>query len=142
MKDKKSLSYKVFFGCGARKKSTGMSTRVRQMAKARPNITENASGPQVAFEAASGIMPMTVVTVVITMGRSRVADDSTTTSMSGLSGSSCKRWIIESMRMMAWLMMTPPSAMMPSSDVKETGWPVSARPSRTPMSESGTIESR
>ena len=56
------------------------------MAKASPNMTAKANGPQVAFDSASGIMPMTVVMVVRNIGRRRVAADSTTMSMMGLLG--------------------------------------------------------
>ena len=59
---------------------------VSTMANESPNMTVKASGPHVGLDAASGIMPITVVTVVRTMGRKRVAAESTTMSMSGFPG--------------------------------------------------------
>ena len=99
-------------------------------------------GPHVGLESASGTIPITVVMVVSTIGRRRIAEESTTTSITGLLGCSFKWWIIESIRIIAWLMITPPSAMMPRIEVNESGWPSNARPPSTPISESGTMESR
>ena len=94
---------------------------MRIIANESPKRIANASGPHSAEAKVSGIMPITVVIVVSTIGRRRVAAELTTTSTSDSSGLARRCLIIESMRMIAWLMMTPPSAMIPRSDVNETG---------------------
>ena len=51
---------------------------VRTIANAKPNIIEKASGPQKSEIAESGIIPITVVTVVRKIGRRREVADSAT----------------------------------------------------------------
>ena len=53
-------------------------------------MTLKANGAQVGLAYTSGTMPATVVTVVSTIGRKRIAAESTTMSMIGLLGSSCR----------------------------------------------------
>src|SRR3989344_798996 len=116
--------------------------RVSNVPNVSPNIMENARGPQSADALAKGIMPMTVVMVVKTMGRRRLADASTTMSASVMPLAEFARAMNESTRMMPLLMMTPDKAMTPRREGKDTGWPVNKSPVRTPLKESGTRERR
>ena len=56
---------------GQRYASVGMRTRVKSIANERPKSIAKASGPHSAETYVSGIMPMTVVRVVRTIGRRR-----------------------------------------------------------------------
>ena len=116
--------------------------RVKTIAKASPNIIENASGPQKSEIIESGIIPITVVTVVRKIGRRRdVADSATMWIKSSLSLEALWK-IIESSKMMEWLIITPERAITPSIEVKESESPVRVSPTSTPMSEYGTAKRR
>jgi hypothetical protein len=49
---------------------------------------------------------------------------------------------MESIRMIAWLMITPARAITPRIEVKDKDCPVRVRPISTPINDSGTAESR
>lgn len=116
--------------------------RVSTIAKLRPNIIEKANGPQKSEICERGIIPITVVMVVRKIGRKREVAASATVCTKSASPLDALWNIIESMRIIEWLIITPERAITPSIEVNESESPVSVSPVSTPISEYGTAKSR
>ena len=106
---------------GNRYTRSGIRINVRIIANDSPKRIAQASGPHRGDAAVSGSIPITVVMVVKNIGRNRLVADSTTISRRVLPPPAFNRTIIESMRMIAWLMITPASAITPSNEGNESG---------------------